>query len=517
MSNAFLIYLSLQGRIKILSWWLVLVIFSVGTLAAYQHKQYLSELNRESSQLFRMASNRTGQHDAYLTTLAAIVDSGINQHQDIFLKIATTINQFFPRIDEIQLIQLRDSQQLVGTKPLAADVASAIGSATDKATGMFTLLLHPTQTAHYFLIKRRPNSSNARYALALGLDAKRLISSESLFWSRENVTVRLTLPNGAVLTGPEEAETAQFSQVLDSYTQPLHLDISMRLGIAELLPPLRVIAVILIASTLYLLVLLILWQKERTRSAEQMAKLSEIETQLTHASRVNAMGEMASGMAHELTQPLTAILAQSQAGLRFLGQGKVEEIEPILHDTVLQSRRASSILERLRNWSRPQRKGASAIDLRDAMHNVNELLTSEAKQHNVRMKLHLPQHSVSVLANQVEMEQVVYNLIRNGFEALDDIENAQIDVSLMVSSEQAIVEVSDNGRGVPVDIIPRLFAPFHTTRENGTGLGLTLSERLVERANGEITYIDGGQGATFRVVLPLNSVHCNPEQPEAAE
>ncbi len=488
---------------------------STSALAIFQHNLYLSELNSESAQLFRVASQRAVQHEAYTTALAVLIDSGVSRHQEIFLKSATTINYFYPRISEIQLIQLEDSQRLIGTRPLEADITSVITTITKKATGMFTLLSHPTQKEYYFLIKRRPNTSAALYALALGIDAKRLVNSESSFWSRENVTVRLSLPNGDVLIGPEELETVQFSQTLDSYTQPLLLESSIRFGLADLLPPFKLIGIILIASIFYLVVLLVLWQKERTRAAEQMAKLREMETQLTHASRVNAMGEMASGMAHELTQPLTAILAQSQAGLRLLSQGKVEELEAVFDDTVLQSRRASLILERLRNWSRPQREGEARIDLSDALHNVHKLLASEARQCGVEVKLHLPQEPAIVRANQVEMEQVIYNLMRNGFEALEGLKDCQIDVFLNVASKQVILQVSDNGEGVPTDIIPQLFTPFYTTRDNGTGLGLTLSQRLVERANGEIFYVKSGQGATFRVVFPLANESDTISQAEA--
>ncbi len=517
MNNTTLTYAWQRGRFKALLLWFFLVILSVSGLAAYQHNHYMAELNSESAGLFRIASQRASQHGAHLTALAVVTDSGISQYQDIFLNMAKTISHFYPRINEIQLIQLVEGQQLIGTKPLEANVASTISMATRKATGMFTLVPHPSRKEHYLLIKRRPNSDEALYALTLSIDAKKLLSSKSPFWSRDNVVLQLALPNGAVVIGAEEIETPQYSEILSSYTQPLRLSTSIRLGFADLLPALKVIGTILLVSLLYFLALLVVWQKERTRAAEQLAKLREIETQLSHASRVNAMGEMASGMAHELTQPLTAILAQSQAGLRLLEPDNIEELKHILHDTVLQSRRASSILERLRNWSRPHREEASATDLLDALYNVRGLFTSEADQQGVQLEFHLPQQEVVVLANQVEMEQVIYNLVRNGFDALKGTKGARIDVSLDVSAELVILEVSDNGQGVPADIIPQLFTPFYTTRDNGTGLGLTLSQRLVERANGEISYVEGGLGATFRVVLPLAVDHCTLRQSEIAQ
>jgi C4-dicarboxylate-specific signal transduction histidine kinase len=212
---------------------------------------------------------------------------------------------------------------------------------------------------------------------------------------------------------------------------------------------------------------------------------------------------MASGLAHELTQPLTAILAQAQASRRILERGDAAALAPVLDDTVAQARRASAILERFRNWSRPQRTAVSAVDLREALANVQALLTPQATAHGTRLAFDIPQSSVPVMADPVEMEQVVFNLVRNAIEAAADARGGgRVAVRLRQDDSQATLEVADNGPGVPEDLRPRLFTPFTTTRADGTGLGLALSQRLVERAGGEIGLVDGGSGATFRVVLP---------------
>ena len=203
--------------------------------------------------------------------------------------------------------------------------------------------------------------------------------------------------------------------------------------------------------------------------------------------------------------------------MRLLEQGKINELRPVFTETVQQSRRASTILERLRNWSRPNTEKASSIDLRDALHNVNELLTSEADRKNVQMKLVVPQNPVYVSANQVEMEQVIHNLVKNSFEALDEVKNAQIDMTLEFASGKALLKVSDNGEGVADHVIPNLFVPFHTTRDKGTGLGLTLCQRLVERAGGEVSYLQEDSGSTFQVILPIAIEHHRSDQSAAVE
>ena len=103
------------------------------------------------------------------------------------------------------------------------------------------------------------------------------------------------------------------------------------------------------------------------------------------------------------------------------------------------------------------------------------------------------------------MEQVVFNLLRNAIEAVAGMGNrARLHLRLHRQGGAAVLEVSDNGSGVAPDLRPRLFTPFTTTRADGTGLGLALSQRLVERAGGEIALVEGTSGATFRVVLPLH-------------
>lgn len=169
-----------------------------------------------------------------------------------------------------------------------------------------------------------------------------------------------------------------------------------------------------------------------------------------------------------------------------------------------QARRASAILERFRNWSRPQRAPASAFDLREASGNVQALLAPEAASRGVRLDFDVPETPIPVFADPVEMEQVMFNLVRNAIEAADGLNSAgRVAVTLKEDGSRAVFEVVDNGPGVPEDLRPRLFTPFTTTRTDGTGLGLALSQRLVERVGGEIAVMDGGPGATFKVTLPL--------------
>lgn len=474
-------------------------------MAVVQENLQFKELEKESGELHRLASLRVGQHDAHLTALSAIAVASAGQRPDLFLDVAATISRFYPRIDEVQLVPLDPTVETVGSNPISSDVEAMIRSAAKRSSGLPELLPHPLHKEHYLLVKRSPNSDNAIYALALGIDAAQLVGSDAEFWSKDAVQIALSLPGGGNLLSQPPDPNPQFAQPLESGSQPLLLETSRSTELAHLLPPLRVAGVIALASLIYFSSIAFIGQRIRVRAAERDAEMRRMEAQLTHASRVNAMGEMASGMAHELTQPLTAILAQAQAGRRLLARGYAEAVDQALSDIGSQAKRASAILERLRNWSRPHRGPMQPIDLRGVLNNVKALLRPEADTSGVDLEFHMPDAPVMVLADQVEMEQVLHNLVRNAFEALESQTGGKIRVHLGTSESNIFLDVIDNGPGVDDDLRSRLFTPFATTRENGTGLGLALCQRLVERAGGEITYRDPDMGASFHILLPKSA------------
>ncbi len=492
-----------KRRWQSLLWWLVLTISSLVALAVVQLSLQLDELDRESNELHRLASQRVGQHDAHLTALSAIAIASAGLRPDLFLDVAATISRFYPRIDEVQLVPLDPTSEVVGSMSLTPEASAAIRAAAGRSARSPVLLPHPSRAQHYMIIKRSPNSDNAIYALMLSIDAVQLVSSDAVFWSRDNVSTRLSLPGYGLLFEPTSMNVRQFAKPLESASQPLQLETGIRIGFGDLLPPLQVLIVVLAVSLAYFVALTTLRQRARVRAAERDADMQRMEAQLTHASRVNSMGELASGMAHELTQPLTAILAEAQAGRRLLVRGDTGILDAALEDIGAQAKRASAILERLRNWSRPQRAPIAAIDLRDALHNVRTLLLPEAERRGVSLRFDVPEHAIVVLADQVEMEQVLHNIIRNAFEALEEQSEGEVNVLAKVIADDIVFEITDNGPGVDKGLRPQLFTPFMTTREHGTGLGLALSQRLVERAGGDISYVGSNSGAKFRIVLPL--------------
>lgn len=494
----------LESPLKLIAIGCFLLLAAAGALAIVQRHALVAELEQESAVLHRLASQRADQHDAHLTALSAIAVAANGERHDLLLDVAATISRFYPRVYEVQLVPLAASGKAVGTEPLDPVTADLVRSTAKASDGRIGLLPHPQRPHHYIMVKRSPNSDAARYGLMLGIDTRKLLGEAGAFWSRPGIALGLSLPDDHPLIGQGETSgTIRFSKALGSASQPLLLGTGMEIGLGDLFPPVQTGLALIAVGLAYLAALAAVRQRARTRAAIEQARLSALDSRLAHASRVNALGEMASGLAHELTQPLTAILAQAQAGRRILGRGDTTALVPVLDDTVTQARRASAILERFRNWSRPQPASTSAFDLREVLDNVQALLSPQAATHGVRLEFDIPKEPVAVIADAVEMEQVVFNLVRNAIEAIGGKDGAgRVAVRLRQEESQTMLEIADNGPGVPEELRPRLFTPFTTTRAGGTGLGLALSQRLVERAGGEIALIDGGPGATFRVVLP---------------
>ena len=477
----------------------------LAAIASFERRARLDDLTAQSERLHAVASQRVDQHDAHLTALSAIAVAGADPRPDLFREVAGAIMRFYPRIVGIALVPLDGQGSALEIGIREAELRDLIRDAARRSSGAPVLVRYPSDRPAYLIVKRSPNSDAARYGLALVIDATALLDGDSEFWRGTEAARWLALPDGTPLVGSVERGLApQFTRALSSGTQPLELKTAIRMTIADVLPPGRV-ALVLAMMALGALALRALGrQRAKMRAAEARAELSGLETRLSHASRVNALGEMASGMAHELTQPLTAILAQAQAARHLATRGDTDRVAGILEDVVGQTRRASAILERLRTWTRPRERNAEPIDLRECIRVAETLLAGQAAEIGARLDVTVPPMPVLVEADRVELEQVLFNLVRNALDAVTETAGVrEVAIEASLDGETAVIDVSDTGPGIRADVWDRLFTPFVTTRDNGTGLGLALSHRLVERAGGDLTAIEAGEGARFRVRLPL--------------
>lgn len=464
----------------------------------------MREFTTKSSTLHRLASQRADQHDAHLTSLSAIFLAGEGARQDLLIDVGSTIMRFYPRITSINVIPFDTSEPINKTlHSLANEDAALVVRMARNSSGALQVAQMPNRSDHYMVVKRTPNTDAAQHGLALVVDARALVASDDQFWKEPSVSLRLLMPDGrAALVGQPSQEMLGFSKPLGSASQPFILQTDLAIRLVDLVPMGKALTAILLVSALLFLTGLGLKQRARTKEAENRAKLSAQETRLAHASRVNAMGEMASGMAHELAQPLTAILSQAQAGRHLLRRGDVDRLGSVLDDTVAQAQRAADILERLRRWSKPNRAPLKPCALHEAAQSVQRLLALEAKSRGATIVLSLQEASHLVDANPVELEQIIFNLVRN---ALDASEGAWVTIRTGVDNGLAILDVTDTGPGVPDHLRPRIFEPFVTGKPEGTGLGLALCQRLAEEMGGEIAHLSDAVETTFRLSLPISA------------
>ncbi|MCC5780436.1 two-component sensor histidine kinase [Nitratireductor sp. B36] len=493
--------------LRIAGAWLVLAVLTVAAVVANERWRLSSRLAAEGRALHSLASQRADQHDAHLTALSAVAVSAGENRFDLFLEVAETIHRFYPRIVAIELVPLKVGETGVNTLDRGNPaVTDAIREAALTSQGELALRPTPGAAGRYLLVKRSPNTDAARYGLALDIDGRGLLEPERSHGLEPSVNLSLALPDGTQLVGQETAGDTAFRQRLGSASQPLVLEIAVPQTLASLFPPAKLAPALILMSAVFLAGL-VLWQQwARRRQAEQAAQLSAQETRLAHASRVNALGEMASGIAHELTQPLTAMLSQAQAGKRLLRNGDTGAVASVLDELIGQARRGADILAHLREWIRPVRSNPVAVtDLNAAILGVEALLMPEARKRAMTLRLILERDALPVRADQTELEQVIFNLVRNAFEALESMPKGRGEV-MIESSRQAglaVLDVRDNGPGVDAEIRAQIFEPFVTGKSHGTGLGLALSQRLAERMDGEIELKPSQEGAWFQVRLNL--------------
>ena len=252
-------------------------------------------------------------------------------------------------------------------------------------------------------------------------------------------------------------------------------------------------------------------QRAARRRAEELLRLGQV-------ARLNSLGELAAGMAHELNQPLTAVLANTQAASRLLADEppELDTARSAMKQAVEQARRAASVVARLRRVvERPELAGqVQPVLLQDAVRNALYLLEPECSRRSVRPVVEASLPQLAVLAEPVALEQIIHNLLMNALQALEQVSPAERQLTLAMSAQQGrgVLSVRDTGPGLSAELLARMFEPFFTTREAGLGLGLSLCETLTQGMGGTLSaHALQPRGAELRLSLPLAPT--NPETP----
>ncbi len=241
------------------------------------------------------------------------------------------------------------------------------------------------------------------------------------------------------------------------------------------------------------------------RAAEGEAR--EHREHLAHGDRLNMLGEMATGIAHEINQPLSAISILVQAGDHLIQTGRYERLSEILEKLVRHAHRASSVIDRMQQMAKRHESVKETIGCEELIRDVTRLAEAEARMRDIEIEIDTQADLPVVSVDSVQIQQVALNLLRNGMEAMQSIDcrnGNTIGIRTQLRDDGSVeVAVIDKGGGVPKEAAEKLFAPFSTTKKSGMGMGLSISRAIVTAHGGNLNFRNNSDGgATFFFTLP---------------
>ncbi len=468
----------------VLAWCLLGTIGAV-VLARAELGQLRDAFETDARIVHRLLSQRVVQHDAVLSSLALLQPPAGPEPR---------LSSVYPQILEVKrreagaqwsdqaLVQAEARSRALKRPELASmDLAAGryvVVNAADPAS--FALRLDLRQVVPWAEWPMDPQTSSVRVRLA-------------------HLGQEVTLQPGQIGSG---GWRFAFEKHLAAESQPFNVLAERHVGWAEL-PWLRMLAWCALVAAALAALRALLGQQEQRRRAEELLRLGQV-------ARLNQMGELAAGLAHELNQPLTAVLANTQAAQRLLAEDppELETARGAMVQAATQARRASDVIARLRRSIDPSTTAPlQAVNLAEAAAAALHLLAPRLQGQHVHASVDAGE-PVLVAADPVAVEQIIHNLITNAIEAMAATAEAGRRLTLAVAREgaQGVLSISDTGPGIAPDALPRLFEPFFSTRAGGLGLGLSLCESLAARMGGQL--IAGNHtptGAIFTLSLPLQS------------
>jgi C4-dicarboxylate-specific signal transduction histidine kinase len=243
---------------------------------------------------------------------------------------------------------------------------------------------------------------------------------------------------------------------------------------------------------------------------ERGEALQKVQTELAHVTRVMTLGELTASIAHEVNQPLAAIVTNGNACLRWLGGAtpNLTEARQAVERIIKDSYRASDVIARVRTLVKKAPPRSDLVDLNEVITEVFALAQSEARRNGVHMKRQLKDDLPLVRGDRVQLQQVVLNLIINGLEAIAKSKDSVRQLSVSSAQDQAnnvIIAVSDSGEGLDSANLDRVFDAFFTTKPDGMGMGLAISRTIIESHGGRLWATSNTpKGAVFQFTLPAD-------------
>ncbi len=240
------------------------------------------------------------------------------------------------------------------------------------------------------------------------------------------------------------------------------------------------------------------------------SRMLDQQAQLAHAGRVSNMGELTASIAHEINQPLTAIALYTQACIRMLEKDSIDKhrLSNALDKLAAQSLRAGAVIERVQRFVRKESGQKELVDLGSLVKDLKPLVEGDARLRGIELEFSVSEELPEVLCDAIQIQQVTLNLIRNAVDVMAEIECRHGDiVQISVSrrgADNLEVMVTDTGTGVAADQMNFIFSPFHTTKSEGMGMGLSICKSIIDYHGGSLEYKNNAQyGASFFFRLPL--------------
>jgi len=236
-------------------------------------------------------------------------------------------------------------------------------------------------------------------------------------------------------------------------------------------------------------------------------RIEELQSELMQVARASAVGEMGSTLAHELTQPLSAVTGFVEASAALIDQSAAEippRVREYMDQAVAQALRAGTVVRLLHEFTARGDTEKSVEDINAVVEEICKLAMLGTATDGIDLELNLAPDLAPVLIDHVQIQQVVLNLVRNSIDALSDCETGTITVATVPQGDRVEVVVSDNGPGLPAEVRERLFQPFVSTKRDGIGIGLSICRTIVEAHGGKIAVDTAAQcGTGFRFSVPV--------------
>ena len=477
-----------------LAWWLVwTIVAALGTIAIvrFDIAQRRTDFLTDAAIAHRSLSQRAAQHDAILEMLALLAGG---ERADP--RAASHLPAVYPQI--VQVLRRSDTQPWPRDALLEAEARSLASGQPrlaefDAAQRRFTLVMGTGSTSYALVIDALESVPWQEWPIERGGPVAVVLRD-----AQAEIVVQPGTPSALAPFGLTDGFV--FEKALASASQPFILRLQLATGPAQW-PWAWSLGWTVAAAAAMVLGAAMLENRRQRRRDHALLRLGRV-------AKLNALGELAGTMAHELNQPLTAALANAQAAGRLLADEPpaIDEARNAMNAVAAQTRRAADVVSRLRNLVDTPRPGpiAPACGSAAALTEVLEWLEPQRRAMQVRVRIEGAAPPVAM--DRTSLEQILHNLVANALLAMEPVpaNERELHCTLGSTPQEAWLRIRDTGQGLPDGDAERVFEPFFTTRADGMGLGLSLSRKLAEAAGGSLrAHAAASRGATFELRLPL--------------